>query len=572
MSRAAGSAACSAPLLLDPYAARSCPVKTQNAHDPLVPRPDLALSDELVEVFAGIDKVRDQVLDVLARAPGALDLRGAEHRAEATVRALGQRVEVLVGPLLPPDVEGHRSGQPDAMVLAPDGLGYWPVLVKNKRMLEARHAPEACTVTPLDQPRSTALPSPDQTPRAGRDRDLIQAAHHLRLLEGLGLAHPRPLAGIVGTDGLGVLDGAQGITWVNLHHRFIRTFSRTAQTNWRLRSPLERYDHEFGFRVAVASNARTNDGSGHYRPMVWPIVVRECENCPWWSTCKPALDDEDLSLRISRSPLDVREISVLRRLGISTLAELAEADLEALLPAYLPEVAHRTGPEQRLRTAARRAQMIRDRVELSRLDDSTIRVPSGQIEVDLDIETAEDDSIYLWGLLVDDTSTDEPATYHGFVAWQDLDAAGQVALAREAMELLESLFDSGRSVVVYHYSDYERVHLRKLALDSADPVLQAAVERFDQWCDLFTIVRNNFFGVNGLGLKVVATVGAGFHWRDDDPGGLNSQRWFRDAVHAEQADQREAARLRVLEYNEDDVLATHALRRWLRSEHAATSH
>jgi predicted RecB family nuclease len=63
----------------------------------------------------------------------------------------------------------------------------------------------------------------------------------------------------------------------------------------------------------------------------------------------------------------------------------------------------------------------------------------------------------------------------------------------------------------------------------------------------------------------VASAGAGFHWRDDDPGGLNSMRWFEEAVHAPNKDIREQARTRVLEYNEDDVRATWHLRRWLRT-------
>ena len=37
--------------------------------------------------------------------------------------------------------------------------------------------------------------------------------------------------------------------------------------------------------------------------------------------------------------------------------------------------------------------------------------------------------------------------------------------------------------------------------------------------------------MHGLGLKLIAGH-AGFRWRDDDPGGLNSQTWFADAVHA----------------------------------------
>ena len=78
------------------------------------------------------------------------------------------------------------------------------------------------------------------------------------------------------------------------------------------------------------------------------------------------------------------------------------------------------------------------------------------------------------------------------------------------------------------------------------------------------MVKEHWFGVHGLGLKLIAGH-AGFRWRDDDPGGLNSQTWFADAVHAPDAGMREAARQRVLDYNEDDVRATAHLRAWLRN-------
>ena len=64
---------------------------------------------------------------------------------------------------------------------------------------------------------------------------------------------------------------------------------------------------------------------------------------------------------------------------------------------------------------------------------------------------------------------------------------------------------------------------------------------------------------------MVATRAAGFRWRDESPGGLNSQAWFDEAVSGATADVRAAARQRVLEYNEDDVEATWHVRRWLRT-------
>ncbi|MBX7471893.1 ribonuclease H-like domain-containing protein, partial [Streptomyces sp. MAG02] len=78
-----------------------------------------------------------------------------------------------------------------------------------------------------------------------------------------------------------------------------------------------------------------------------------------------------------------------------------------------------------------------------------------------------------------------------------------------------------------------------------------------------TTLKAHFFGVNGIGLKVVANAGAGFSWRDPDPGGLNSQTWWDLAVHDPDPQVRESSRTRVMEYNEDDVKATLAVRRWL---------
>lgn len=75
---------------------------------------------------------------------------------------------------------------------------------------------------------------------------------------------------------------------------------------------------------------------------------------------------------------------------------------------------------------------------------------------------------------------------------------------------------------------------------------------------MYPIVRANYFGRDGLGLKVVATRGAGFAWRDEDPGGLQSITWL-EQVRSGEADLKQ----RLLEYNEDDVRATAALRDWM---------
>lgn len=567
-------------ILLDAYAARSCPVKTQNAFDPTIPGYPPGADADLQEIFAGVQGFKDEVLDRIALAPGTLDLRNHTDRAGATREAVAAGAAVIVSPRLPLDVEGHRRGNPDVLLRGedqPDGRpGYVAVQVKKKKLVEARRPKETfCWSLPLAAPvMSGRIAMEEHSIRTNRDAELIQMAHYLRSLQSLGWSSPREEAGLVGLDGLDTLGGDRGIVVVDLRHRFIRTFSRTAETNWRLRSALERYDHEFGFRVKVAQTAAGHVAGAEYEARVAPIVVRECESCPWWQVCEPALDADDLSLRISKSPLDVREISVLRKLGVSTLADLADADIDALLPDYLPETAHRPNAEARLRTAARRSQLIRDGVALSKYSEDRITLPAAQVEVDLDIETSGDGSVYLWGLLVHDVEAGTPPQYHAFVRWQELDIAEQVALATEAMAFLEGLRARGRSVRVYHYSDYEIVHLDKLARQQPEgtaSVLDRELERVSSsWVDLYSTMKHHFFGVHGLGLKVVASLGAGFSWRDEEPGGLNSQTWFREGCDPELDEaSRQAARERVLAYNEDDVRATLELRAWLRREHRA---
>ena len=100
--------------------------------------------------------------------------------------------------------------------------------------------------------------------------------------------------------------------------------------------------------------------------LVRPIVNKECPRCQWWEHCLPQLDPDDVSLRIDTAPLDMREIATLRRHGITTITDLADADLDQLLEWYLPEVTHRAGAEGRIRVAARRARMLLEGISFDR--------------------------------------------------------------------------------------------------------------------------------------------------------------------------------------------------------------
>ena len=591
-------------VLLGASAACSCPVKTSNAFDATVPRP----ADGPAELPARVQAARTfeaQQLEALIEAvPGlVVDLRLLDVRsaAEACRQALQVGAAVVVAGALPVDAAGHRLGRPDLLLRGadqPDGRpGYHPGVVKaHKVLLPAKRRPVGDALSPsgavLSPSKDAALsPSKDGeppgpavrwsplaaprpldlqpwhgvAPRLGsREGDFLQLAHHHRMLQAAGFAGPEALGAVIGTDT--VQDGTV-LAWVDLAAPAVRTFSRSAEQGWRLRSLLERYDHEQGLRVDVARAAarRPGDPAQDPEPLVRPVVQRECQTCRWWPHCRTELADDEVSLRIDKGALDVREVLALRRRGIGTVEQLATADLDALLPGYLPEVSHRTGTENRLRVASRRARMLTAGVSFDRETTGPIPVPAAELEVDLDIESAADGRIYLWGFLLHDTASDEPSRYVAFSGFTALDDATEAALADEAFGWLRGLVEGPRSVRVYHYSAYEPTAVRTLAAREPEhPALAWAAGYASRLVDLYDVVKAHYFGAGGLGLKPIAQH-AGFRWRDEDPGGLNSQVWFADAVGGADEAVRGRARTRVLEYNEDDVRATAALRAWLRS-------
>ena len=578
-------------LLLGSSAARSCPVKTHNAFDRTTPRPPPAPA-RLPDRVQAARTFEAQLLEALIEAvPGlVVDLRLLETGpgTEACLRAMQVGAEVIVGGPLPVDAAGHRVGRPDLLLRGPDAPDgrptYHPGEVKAHKVLLPNRRREtddesATSLSEVAEPTAPAVwwsrfsaprpldlqPWDGVAPRLGsREGDFLQLAHYHRMLQAAGFAGTDALVALIGTD-----TEREGpvLAWVDLAATSVRTYSRTAEQGWRLRSLLERYDHEQALRLEIARTAarRTGDPRTDPKPLVRPVVQRECQTCSWWEQCRSSLPEDEVSLRIDKGALDVREVLALRRRNIETVPQLAAADLDALLPDYLPEVSHRSGSESRLRVASRRARMLTAGVPFDRETAGPIPVPEAAVEVDLDIESAANGRIYLWGFLVNDTAAAE-RRYVAFSRFADLDEAAEADLAVEAFRWLRSLVEGPRSVRVYHYSAYEPSTVRALAAREPDrPELGWAAAYAAELVDLYEVVKAHFFGAGGLGLKPIAQH-AGFRWRDDDPGGLNSQIWFADAVGAEDPDCRGQARTRVLEYNEDDVRATAALRAWLRSQ------
>ncbi len=83
-----------------------------------------------------------------------------------------------------------------------------------------------------------------------------------------------------------------------------------------------------------------------------PIFSQECDSCSWHDYCHELAGDA-ASAHIKVGRLDLREWRALDALGVRTLDDLADLNIDdAFLAQYLPEVTHQgSGAVGRLATA-----------------------------------------------------------------------------------------------------------------------------------------------------------------------------------------------------------------------------
>lgn len=282
--------------------------------------------------------------------------------------------------------------------------------------------------------------------------------------------------------------------------------------------------------------------------------------------CTPALV-ADPSYAVGR--LDRREWIALRSCGVTSLDDLARIhtaggpDTWGRVEDYRAKVSHRTQWRSRLAAAAHCAELARRDIRIERITSGPIALQRADIEIDLDAEFDIGQQVFLWGARRHDRSSGK-TTFHVFADWSDPTAGDLTAATASMWDWLQKQVtaseQSGRRLAVYHYHDPETRLLRAAA--DTGRLDRAQVDQVIDRCfvDLLPTVRANFFGVDGLSLKRVAT-DAGFSWRDEDPGGLQCVQWFRASLAG--GDDAEALRQRVIAYNADDLEATAVVREWL---------
>lgn len=562
------------PVLLGSYAAKRCARRVHNEWDRTI---RVELDSVPAQLQARIEAGRAheaRVKDELTRVLGERCLLVGEgaSRDEAiavTMQGMQSGTDLIVGGWLPDDPAGGRTGRPDLLlrVNSPSvGPAYVPGDVK-AHLTTRRSAAGKWPYSTLARPGIVEVEPGRAVRVADRLEDYLQIAHYARMLQACGRAPDEDAVRgfIIGTDhepGRG--EESLVLTWLDLQSPMFTTFSRSRGTA--KRSALERYDHEHGFRVAIAETARQRAGSpSDPDPLVQPVITDECDVCPWHDYCRSVLGPEAASAILEVGRLDVREWKALADAGIETAQGLAglEDDLDQVdgqwWHGYLPNVTHQPQARERLRLASRRARMALAGVGLERTTAGPIDVPQADVEIDFDIEWDATNRVFLWGALLTDDQNPQ-GTYVYFTELNPLDQANERALGKRFLEWLRNRIHRARledqTIAVFHYSHPETSQLKRVFGE------REVADLLPRFVDLLPIVRANYIGVAGLSIKEVAPE-FGFHWQDEDPGGLQAQAWLEDA-RAVEGVQRAAFLARLLRYNEDDVRATAALRHGLR--------
>ena len=602
------------------YLAKTCPQAVQlNVLHPCEPLPRSTFMAMLGQ--GGVD-FEARVSELLAAAvPDAVvidpDLSRSAMEA-STLGAMERGAPLIVGGRLPVDEAAHRAGEPDLLVRSDAfdttaaGNGYLPVDVKHHGTLRTKKNENADGAVTSNLEALFLGPSdPDAELEAQwRWPDLLQLAHYQRMLEACGYASRiGRWAGIVGREEL--------VVWHDLDLPVWHPSEYIEDPPSEPFSTMQAYDLEFGHRLSVVDASLAHLSNPASPLLAEPIAVPECGECGWRAWCFERMEESaDLSLLPGMTVAKRRKC---QRRGVITTRELACLDpTTARLVAagvdleHLSEKARTSDPSTPVadlmsgrpkQAEALEAECIATAADVARLDPLTacfggaglgdlpqqidnararigpsaayrrrgidhVVVPRADIEIDVDMENVSD-GCYLWGTLLNerDASGSMASEFVPFASWNPDTAVGELEAFRAFWEWLTALRTEatrrGVSLLAYCYSQgAENGQLRRLA---ALCELEAEVEDLlgsDQWVDLLPIVRSQLITGRGMGLKVVAPM-TGFSWRGPEVGGQRAMVSYIEATSDPDETVRASAQRWILDYNEDDVRATAALREWL---------
>ena len=501
---------------------------------------------------------RDEAIArIVASHPGSVLARNVED----TVDAIARGVDVIADPRLPDDDEGHRRATVHALVRVGrrgESFTYAPVIVRNAEIVEPSSTRQLPVTSLESLSPMTATVRGGVAPRASVTRYGLSLVHTLEMLAANGHADAHRRGALVDRQG--------EVWWFHLGNDDHPRFNH------------EVYGHQYRERLAVleAHERWSRDGGDFPTRPAWH---RACDACDFAAVCEAELSVADDVSLVRFTNFEQQEL--LRDHGVTTRVQLAALDpVRAAKARDLPgqALAADAGVEEHLGRQVTKLDELIYRARVS-VAGSYLRIgpaeatscPTADVEIDVDMESYNDVT-YFWGAAVRCAPhvTGVSEGYQAFVSFEPLTDEVEARVFADFWEWFAEVrrvtLDQGATFAAYCFWAHaeDSAMNRALVNQPVGGITRDEVDVFrrspGQWVDIYAVVKEQIQTDGPLGLKQVAKA-AGFDWRDEAPGGEASMTWYETAVGDDDA--AHAARARLLAYNEDDCLATRALRDWL---------
>jgi hypothetical protein len=566
----------------------------------------------------------DEIFSLLERAHGVTRLSpdSGGDLGQQTTLAMHKGERLILGSQL--STVNGRSGRPDILVRVGDkknAEGKWeylPVDVKFHSALDGSAKPKEWNVGSIDDPWWESCILAEVGKGTPDKNDSLQLAHYWQMLSDLGHAGSTdPLGGIFDRDGI--------LVWRQLDEPMWKHPDPNTQET-KQRSALEIANLEWSFRwraITIVLNQKPEQRltepilHGNCAQCTWSnVCYDELDEIHHVSLVAGvtldnvhSLGGADIVTMEELAAVDLRTAQLMvgakaNNLDLAELVASAHAHSHPSAPVTVLTGKKKNGPAYLesvgitavgdLLTLNSTALLIKPFTRLvSSIDGARVRLRGdghpyserndplsslsrGDIEVDIDMENAE--IVYLWGTYLTDhrdVTTTSALVQPGYRPFHTFDGLDEFEEGRQFILLwnwMHELIDWGRkngnSVRFYCYTNAEENKMNELTTRHANLAGMPTLDQIQEfvtsefWVDLKKTVDKFVWPTDGLGLKKVAPL-AGFSWHSEDAGGDNSILWFEKAMNSADENERQEMRDRLLQYNEDDVVATLVVRDWL---------
>jgi len=417
---------------------------------------------------------------------------GAANREAETVAAMGRRESLIYGGRL---TAGDSVGEPD--LLEWTELGYVSGDIKCGSGIEG-----------------------DENDGRLKKHYAFQLAHYVSILEQHGLGSLNRTPYVIDREGKRVpyaLMDPQGV--------------RNTETWWD------------GYQKALAVIRSVLEQSSPSSP----AMGAPCKLCHWRSHCRAVLEETgDLTL--------IAELGRAKRDAIGAVIPTIQAFAECDPESYVQKkktTFRGIGPDS-LRKFHARARLLTDPAPTPYLTEP-VNLPISQKEVYFDIESDPMHGVvYLHGFV--ERAFGQPETARFIPYFLDgNEPMHEEAAFRNAWNYLSARVQDS---TIYYYSKYERTEYKKLAEKYPAVCSVSDVEALFSlpvMIDLYfdVVKKATEWPLYDQSIKTVAQY-LGFNWRDPDPSGAASIEWYNRWIESGDP----AIKQRILEYNQDDCLAT----------------